>query len=161
MRLRFLITACALAGSLGLAACSSGGSLATPGGARQTASMHGVQITAIGLQRQARCPVQFFVCVTISKNSPARVTLCINDASGHCPAPGSWFWKGQILTKRFRMHRHIIGNFSPNPGNPTDDTISETKPNHSSEGRYKYQQQINVCNSASSCRGFAIGIATR
>jgi hypothetical protein len=163
VRFTLLFTASVVAASIGLSACSSGGSQAVPGGSQQTASMAksgGPHIAVVGGQPQASCPSQYFECVTISKKSPAQVFVCVT-SSGSCDPNGVWMWSSQVqVAKSGEPYKKITETISPNPGNPTYITISEKKKVKNSHGHYKYQDAIEGCNSSSQCISGDIGIAT-
>ena len=162
MRFTLLFTASVLAASIGLSACS-GGSQAVPGGAQQTAPMAksgGPHLVAVG-QPDATCGSQFITCVTITKKSPAQVSICVQYTTGYCPYPGVWTWSNSVqVTSSGKPYKKIKAVTSPNPGNPVYITISEKKKVKKSHGKYKYQDVIETCNSASSCLSGPIGIAT-
>jgi hypothetical protein len=164
VRLTLLMTAGVLAASIGLSACSSGGSQAVPGGAQQSAPMakSGPHLVVIGGQQNTgSCPSQFITCATVSKKTPAQIEICVQYTTGTCPYPGVWTWSGQVqVTKTGAPFGKITQSASPNPGNPTYITIKEKKKVKKSHGKYKYQDVIEACNSASSCLSGAIGIAT-
>jgi hypothetical protein len=164
VRFTLLFTASVLAASIGLSACSSGGSQSIPGGSQQTAPMAksgGPHIIAVGAKPDASCPSQFITCVTIKKGSPATVEICVQYTTGYCPYPGVWTWTGQVVkVSTGAPFGKIKQSASPNPGNPTYITITEKKRVKKSHGKYKYEDNIETCNSASSCLSGSIGIAT-
>jgi hypothetical protein len=164
VRFTLFFTASVLAASIGLSACSSGGSQAVPGGSQQTAPMAksgGPHIAVVGGQPDASCPSKFITCVTITKSSPAQVSICVQYTTGYCPYPGVWTWSSQVQhTKTGYPFGKIKSSISPNPGNPTYITISEKRRVRGSHGKYKYQDFIETCNSSSQCLSGYIGIAT-
>lgn len=144
-----------------LAACSSSGSPTLPGASQAvTSGAHtALHLVLVGVRPEASCPSQFFQCVTISRTKHARVSVCVEQNSS-CPAPGSWTWSEAIQTLAGKPVHKIIGDISPNPGNPITDKISEKRAVKSSKGEAKYQQIIEAC-SYSSCIQGAIGIITK
>ena len=164
MRFSLLMTAGVLAASIGLSACSGGGS-AVPSGSQSVSSMAksgGPHLTVVGnVKNTGTCPSGFILCVTISKASPATVELCISYTTGTCPYPGVWAWATQGQKVNGAPYKKLASSASPNPGNPTYISISEKKKIKKSHGKYKYQVAISACNSSSQCLSGAIGVATQ
>jgi hypothetical protein len=165
VRFTLFLTASVLAASIGLSACSSGGSQSVPGGSQQTSPMAktgGPHLVVLGGKSAAGCPSTYITCVTISKASPAQVSICVQYTTGYCPYPGVWTWASQVVVvKSGKPYKKIIEKISPNPGNPTYITISEKKKVKKSKGKYKYADNVEVCNSSSQCLSGPIGIATQ
>jgi hypothetical protein len=123
-------------------------------------------IHAIGVRPQTTCPSAYFVCVEVTPGSPASVGICFGSVTsgGNCnPAAGTWSWtskgflvkKGHITKKRAKSLRE---SFSPNPGNPTTDTI-DVKKCKNSHGKIVLADVITVVNSAGSSATGDIGIS--
>ena len=161
MRYTLLLASSVLAASLALGGCStSGGSQALPGGSSVTPmGHHQVQLVAVGVQHLASCPSQYFTCLTIYKGSN-QIEICIS-SSGNCTSGlvGNWTWSGKIIhVKTGKKDRKFKVSFSPNPGNPTVNTIkvNEIKDSH---GKIKYAEDITACGYPSgSCISGAIGL---
>jgi hypothetical protein len=170
VRFTLLLASSALAASLVLSACS--GSSSIPTGSQSVAPMsrHAgtPMLSAVGAKHDTSCPSAFYECFEISKTSPATQEWCIiYSGTSDCTDlyPGTWTWasanykvkKGAPTSKK---DKKISSSFSPNPGNPTDLTIS-TKSGKSSKGKITGAVELSVCNSASSCLGpIYIGIST-
>jgi hypothetical protein len=151
-----------MAAGFPIAACSSSGSSALPGASQATASAarSALRLVAVGAAPDASCPSQFLECVTVTKKTPAQFSICAEE-TGTCPAPGVWTWSETIETAAGKPVKKIVGNISPNPGNPITDTVSENKRVKSSKQTAKYQQLIEACDSSSDCIQGAIGIITK
>ena len=164
MRLPLLLVTGTLAA--GLVACSSGGgSQALPNGAAVAPMAHsGLHLASTGGQRDASCPSSDFACVTVNSSSGGAIGICVS-SSGVCSGtlPGPFKWKSVITkNKTGKKFKTMKAKFSPNPGNPVTDTITEKKPVKSSKGNYLYTQTITACTlgSSPSCLSGTIGIAT-
>ena len=168
MRLNFLRSAAAAA-VLGL--LSTGGLAASPRlnpihpmGVRHVNPMHAptyfLKEAGIVSAKNVACPsTQYYECVEISKKTPLMQEWCIVDVtSGSCSssgdlAPGTWTWNVTNSSNK------VKGDFDPNPGNPTELTIStklkSSKPN-------AYTVSFTACNSSSECVGpVAIGVTVK
>ena len=164
MRITPLFTTGVLAVAVGLTACS-GGSQAIPGagGAQAVApATHSAShLVVVGAQRDASCPSGDFTCVTVNAASGGSVGICVS-TTGTCGGTLSPYkWSGKFFTKKGKKFTHFKGVFSPNPGNPVTDTITERRALKSSKGNYNWYQTITACPQPSgSCLTGNIGIAT-
>jgi hypothetical protein len=167
VRFTLLLASSALAASLVLSGCSTGGSQAIPGGTQTAMSHHAgtPQLVVVGAKHDTSCPSDYFVCAETSKSSPAEVGICISDSSPpSCSslAPGTWSWTAESVKVKkgaptSKKTKKINGTWSPNPGNPSTLTVT-TKSKKSSKGKVKYAVYITACNSVSSCAAGYVGI---
>jgi hypothetical protein len=103
-----------------------------------------------------KCPVQYVQCVTISYSTPVSVSLACTYCGSYYP-----YWGGAVYKKKSgELFKHITSNFSPDPGNPTTDTMTETRPVKPSNGHVRYIQQYDFCISGNCSDTFEIGIVT-
>jgi hypothetical protein len=155
---------------IALAACSgqtSGGSgfapAAAPATSATTASAPGLRSLFQplgGAIENAKCPGKDIACLTVSYGYSATYYFCFIPSGSQCTG-GQFSWSSTIRTKAGKVFKGLSGSFYPNPGDPSTDTISETKPLASSHGKVKYQQTIFACLS-SGCEGpYHIGIITQ
>ncbi|MGA8097429.1 MAG: hypothetical protein WB810_02090 [Candidatus Cybelea sp.] len=167
MRFSLLCASSALAASLILSACSSGSmSQSIPGGSQSAMGHHAgtpmIQLKG-GVIANASCPSSYYECVTVSKSSPLQQQWCIvYSGTSDCSDlyPGTWTWAAPVSKAR---HHHkkgkVVSKFSPNPGNPTELTLSIKGRLRSSHGNVARVANLTACNSADSCVGpVAIGI---
>jgi hypothetical protein len=163
VRLTLLLASSALAASLALGGCStSGGSQALPGGSSVTPmGQHQLHLVAAGGQHpSASCPSSlYFTCITIYKGKN-QIEICIS-SSGNCTSGlvGNWTWSGKIIhVKTGKKDKKFKVSFSPNPGNPTVNTI-KVNTIKDSHGKIKYAEDITACGYPSgSCLQGAIGL---
>lgn len=169
MRFSLLCASSALAASLILSACSSGSmSQAIPGGSQSTMGRHaGTPMLQLkgGAVADASCPSSYYECVTVSKASPLQQQWCIvySGTSGCSDLyPGTFTWAAPVSKAHHKKHHKkgkVVTKFSPNPGNPTELTISLKGKVKSTKGKVGYVAALEACNSSSSCVGPAdIGI---
>ncbi len=105
----------------------------------------------------AACPGKDIACLTVSYHQPASYYFCFIPSGSQCNG-GQFTWTNSFHTKDGRVFKGLSGTFDPNPGDPSTDNISETKPLASSNGAVKYQQTIWACV-PSGCEGpYHIGI---
>jgi hypothetical protein len=153
-----------------LAACSgqtpSGSGFApaaAPASSATTASAPGIRSLFHplgGVIENGKCPGRDIACLTVSYGYPAQYYFCFIPSGSLCNG-GQFTWSSTIRTKKGKVFKGLSGTFYPNPGDPSTDTISETKPLASSHGNVKYQQTIFACLS-SGCEGpYHIGIITQ
>jgi hypothetical protein len=161
VRFTLLIASSVLAASLALAGCSTGGGSQAIPGSSSVAPMghHGAQLTVAGAQHLASCPSsKYFTCLTIYKGSN-QLEICIS-TSGNCSSGlvGTWTWSGQIIhVKTGKKDKKFKIKWSPNPGNPTVNTI-KVNTIKDSKGKIKYAEDITACESTSYCISGAIGL---
>jgi len=106
------------------------------------------------------CPGKDIACLTVAYNSPAHYTFCFIPSGSQCELPPlTWSWK--FTTKHGHAFHRLTAIFTPNPGDPSTDEISEKVPLPSSNGAVKYQQTMYGCL-PSGCYGpYNIGIITQ
>ena len=162
MRFTLLLASSVLAASLALGGCStSGGSQALPGGSSVTPmGHHQLQLVAAGVQRAASCPSsKYFTCLTLYKGSNT-LEICIS-SSGNCTSGlvGNYTWTGTIVkAKSGKKYKKIKVAWSPNPGNPSVNTLTVKKIKNS-HGKIVYAEDIQACGYPSgSCITGAIGL---
>ena len=163
MRFTLLLASSVLAASLALAGCStSGGSQAIPGSSSVSPMGHQqYQLVATGGLHNTSCPSsKYFTCLTIYKGSN-QIEICIS-SSGNCTSGlvGNWTWSGKIIhVKTGKKDKKFKVKFSPNPGNPTVNTI-KVNTIKDSHGKIKYAEDITACpyGSSGSCISGAIGL---
>ncbi len=170
MRFMNLCASSAIAAGLLLSACSSssGGSQAIPSSSQAVAPMgHSahLHLTVVGAKKfTASCNSAYLTCVTVSKKTPAVLEICYNESGSGCSSgyfpPLTWY-EGIYSVKTNKLYKKIVGSFYPNPGNPSDDTITAVKKVKNSHGVVKYYQYIEGCLYTSDCLTGEIGIATQ
>jgi hypothetical protein len=121
---------------------------------------HQLQLVAAGAQHQVSCPSsKYFTCLTIYKGSN-QLEICIS-TSGNCTSglSGEYTWSGTIIhVKTGKKDNKFKISWSPNPGNPTVDTI-KVNTIKDSHGKIKYAEDIQACGYPSgSCISGAIGL---
>jgi hypothetical protein len=168
VRLTLLCASSALAASLILSACSSGSmSQAIPGGSQSSMGRHAgtPMLHLVGAKADASCPSQYYECVTVSKSSPLEQQWCIvYSGTSDCSDlfPGTWTWSAPVSKAHHKKHHKkgkLIAKFSPNPGNPTELTISIKGKVKKTGGKVGYVANLEACNSSNSCVGpVGIGI---
>jgi hypothetical protein len=156
----------AIAASLLLSACSSGSgsSQALPSSSQAVAPMahsaqpmgHSAHLIVVGAKHfTASCDTSIYItCVTVAKGSPAVLEFCVNFSGSGCSS--GYF-------PSIAWYKKIIGSFYPNPGNPSDDTITAKKKVRNSHGKVTYYQYIEGCygSGSGSCVTGLVGIATQ
>ncbi|MBV9333778.1 MAG: hypothetical protein JO146_07200 [Candidatus Eremiobacteraeota bacterium] len=120
---------------------------------------HQVQLVAYGVQHLASCPSQYFTCVTLYKGANT-IGICIS-SSGNCTSGlvGNYTWSGTVVSaKTGKKYKKIKVSWSPNPGNPTTNTLTVKKIKNSN-GKVIYAENISACGYPSgSCITGAIGL---
>jgi hypothetical protein len=121
---------------------------------------HQLQLVAAGGIHNTSCPSSlYFTCITIYKGSN-QLEICIS-SSGNCTSglAGEYTWSGTIIhVKTGKKDKKFKISWSPNPGNPTVNTIkvNTVKDSH---GKIKYAEDITACGYPSgSCLSGAIGL---
>jgi hypothetical protein len=133
-----------MAASTAFAACSGGGgSKAIPGEA----------VGGVALPQS--CPgFRYAECITLKYRSPFEQKLCVYDGGlffgPSCVPSGSKPWNWLMHLKGYGRYGHdaskkIKVSFDPNPGNPTDLTISESQKIRSSRGKIAYSVGLRAC----------------
>jgi len=140
-----------------LAACSG----QTPGAAGfAPAAAPATSATTSFAPDNGKCPGKDIACVTVSYGSPAQYSFCFIPSGSQCNG-GQFTWSSTFRTEKGKLFKGLLGTFTPNPGDPSTDYISEIKPLASSHGNVKYQQTIFACV-ASGCEGpYHIGVITQ
>jgi len=168
VRSTFLYASAALAASLLLSACSSGGSSqAIPGGSGSAAPMghHAPHIVAVTAGNPSSgCPSsKYILCIDITKASGGSFGLCIS-TSGNCSSGliGDWTWATTVTNLKGKSAKKKIHNsWDPNPGNPSTNTFTEAKKvKPSKNGSVKYVANVTACEvtDPSSCLSGAVGL---
>jgi hypothetical protein len=170
VRFTLLCASTALAASLLLSACSSGGgSQSIPGGGSQAVAPMGhsaPHLVAMNRGASGSCPSAYLVCIDLSKKTPGTASICIS-TSGNCTSGlvGEWNWVTVVTNLKGKSEKkHIKNSWSPNPGNPSTDTFKEKgKVKKSKNGAVKYVGNVTTCEvtNPSSCLTTAIGIITQ
>jgi len=169
VRFTNLCATSAIAASLVLSACSSGsgGSQALPSNSQAVAPMaHSAHLMVVGARPStASCGTAYLTCVTVKKGTPAALEICYNASGGSGCTSGSFpslTWSEAIVSvKTGKVYKKIVGSFYPNPGNPSEDTITAKRKVKNSHGKVTYFQAIEGCLSSGSCLTGEIGIATK
>jgi hypothetical protein len=162
-RSTFLLACAFMLGACG--APSGVGSSATP---LAPMALHGTYRLAVsGIHRAARgCPSQFVACVTTSEADPATITLCVvsTGLSASCgSATGYYGWtavpyKGSYFREHPKETKEIGGqNFSPDPGNPTVETITTVQAKASKRNGY-FLEVIGCPYTSGNCSPGFIGV---
>jgi hypothetical protein len=123
-------------------------------------------LTVIGAQKfTASCDLSLYLtCVTVSKKTPATLEICYNESGSGCSSgyfPSLTWYEGVYSVKANKLYKKIVGSFYPNPGNPSEDTITAKKKVKNSHGVVKYYQYIEGCLNSTDCLTGSIGIATQ
>jgi hypothetical protein len=114
-------------------------------------------------KRGAKCPSGYVYCVTLSAGQPAQLYFCYSTVSYCGPSQYPYTWtSGFIVRKGDKLTSDFTASFSPNPGNPTYDTVGEAVSVKSTHGKYKYAQVVCPGGSGFPCQAtFLVGIAVR
>jgi hypothetical protein len=153
-----------------LAGCGQVSAPVPTGGTIPTGAAHGKSRMLPEAKAQT-CPGRYAECITLAYGSPFEQQWCVYGANpwhlgfgSNCvPTSGTWLWYTGF------NHRHDPGKFiqvsvKPNPGNPTEVTISERKRIKSSRGKIVFRVELEACYQFSGgCGGplpVFIGIAT-
>ncbi len=155
MRSTLFVGLALLAASLGLAACSSGGSTQPPLGA-------GAGAGSTQPARPQSCPSQYVECITLSRGAPFTQQWCLSAAGiilGDCTPAGNPTWSVSVRKVSTRKKFWgITASFHPNPGNPTELTITqEKKKMASSGGQIVYEAFTEVCQPDGGGEGCGFG----
>jgi hypothetical protein len=108
-----------------------------------------------------KCPRGFSWCVWIAYGSPGSTKICWE---GGCTGYGvPLYWrKGAFKTVPDALpvkKGTFTSSLGVNPGNPSEDTITELKQLKSSHGKIAYEQFLKACPKHGPCKGpFNIGI---
>ena len=115
-------------------------------------------MVAAGVQRAASCPSTYFTCLTLYKGSN-QIEICIS-TSGNCTSGlvGTWDWTDVVVkVKNGKKYKKIKTSWSPNPGNPTVNTL-KVKKIKNSNGKVIYAENLTACESTSYCITGSIGL---
>lgn len=168
------VLSCSAAAAM-LAGCG-GGSIGSPAAVPRASA---IATHTGGVQAVQLCPGQYAECITLAYGSPFKQPWCMLPPAGlgagmgftkaGCKKflkSGAWTWKAKIL--KVSSPRHFGGinvSFDPNPGNPTELTLSEKRRLDSSNGQIVYEAELHACSPFSGgvyCpAGHAIGIGTK
>ena len=153
-------------GALIIAGCSAKqqGQIPAPAGAQETnaasRSAGHLILRAGSVKPDAQCPSGYVYCVTLAEGKPATLYFCYSTASYCGPSQYQYSWQSLfIVRKSGSINDYFSGAFSPNPGDPTYDTISEVKKLRSTQGRYKYAQKVCPVVGSLCSVHFFVGIA--
>ena len=161
-----LLVATIVAG-LGLAACSSSGSQAIPGGSQAAAPMNqhhqAYHIIFLGHRHQPAqwCTAHYYTCYNVAYGSETQYNICVG--IGNSCLKQAWSWSQTMYTQ---LNHHITfrvyASISPNPGNPTTVTLTERFPLYPNRPPskfigVKYVQHLTACYS-SQCVSADVGI---
>jgi hypothetical protein len=165
VRFTLLLASSALAASLALSACSSGGSQAVPSGSQVTAPMgHHVGPYAVmtGARQAQSCPSPYYYCYEIAPGSTLTEEWCIITTGSSCSsnlAPGTWEWKdlGKVSKVGGGKGKGIKSKWSPKKGNPTDNvvTVKANVPSTGSSPGYYFNWES--CAKSGPYKGSCVG----
>jgi len=159
-RLTALVTLATLAGCSGQTPAASA---FTPAGSPANAHIAKLRIdTTPGVipGGTGTCPGKDIACLTVGYNSPAHYTFCFIPSGSQCEIP-PLTWSSKFSMKRGHEFHKLAAIFTPNPGDPSADEISEKVPLPSSNGAVKYQQTIYGCLPSGCFGPYNIGIITQ
>lgn len=116
-----------------------------------------------GIKPDAKCPTGYVYCVTLSAGQTVQLYFCYSTGSYCGPSQYPYEWtSGFIVRKSKKTTADFTGSFSPNPGDPTYDTVGEAISVKSTHGKYKYAQVVCVGGPGFPCQGvFLVGIAAK
>lgn len=161
MKLRLVLASAVLI----LASCSgSNEGPAPPVSAGVSAFSHSVGhlIMLGGIKPDAKCPRGYVYCVTVSAGQPVQLYFCYSPGSYCGPSQYQYAWQSLFeIRKSGSIISYFSGAFSPNPGDPTYDTISEIEHLNSTHGKYKYAQKICPVVGSLCSVHFYVGIAIK
>jgi len=149
---RFLLAMIILS-SLGLAACSVGGSGGSVPGASQIspASEHaaGPQIIPVGPRPSTviQCPTMYNWCEPIKLNQALTYRACVSGTMGRSCAKGApaYSWTQTITWLKGTSQAKVDGSITgPNPGSPTYITDTQVK-STGTTGYVKLVQTLEAC----------------
>jgi hypothetical protein len=107
-----------------------------------------------------KCPGKDIACLTVSYKTPAHYTFCFLQNGSQCELPPlTWSWK--FTMNHGQLFHKLAAVFTPNPGDPSTDEISEKVPLPSSNGAVKYQQTSYGCLPSGCFGPYNIGIITQ
>lgn len=153
--------------SVAVAGCvAGGGTVGLPNGSQGAAtSTHTLgHFIVMGATRNGSCASKYVACVTVSRHvSSPSVYFCYSPGSYCGPSQPQYLWaSGFFISKSQRGFYKFGASLNPNPGNPTYDTIYETKNVKSSHGKVKYEQAICPTGTSGCIAGpFWVGIITQ
>jgi hypothetical protein len=140
-------------------------SLTGCGGSQTQVGAPGAMPQAAATVRHAggfpKCPHGFLGCVWVAYGSPGSTKICWeNGCKGYGPP---LYWRDDGAFRIYPAGPAVKGTFAysfgVNPGNPSEDTITEIKQLKSSHGKVGYEQRIWGCPKHGPCKGpFTIGI---
>jgi hypothetical protein len=135
-------------------------STALPVAAKAAGRSTGHLMLVGGLRPDKGCPKEYIYCVTLSAGKSVQLYFCYSPGSYCGPSQYQYTWVGDFYTANGNNSvTYFNGVFSPNPGDPTYDTISEVQTVKSSHGRIKYEQLLCAYPT---CDGlYHVGIRTK
>jgi hypothetical protein len=96
--------------------------------------------------------------LTLYKGSN-QIEICIS-TSGNCSSGlvGTWTWSDVVVkAKNGKKYKKIKTSWSPNPGNPSVNTL-KVKKIKNSNGKVIYAENLTACESTSYCIQGSIGL---
>lgn len=165
MRFTLLCASTALAASLMLAACSSGGSSSAIPSGNSIAPMghsHGGYRLVMVAQRDTTCPASYVQCLAVSPGSYAQAEWCLS-STGNCSSglyAGRTKWtvtEKPIKNKTGRAYHKLVATWSPVKGNPSILTVTANAAARSSKGVVGYSMTWEVCALSGSIKGTCFG----
>jgi hypothetical protein len=119
-------------------------------------------ILMAGTHPDKGCPSGFVYCVTLSNGQPAQLYFCYSPGSYCGPSQYQYFWIGGFFVRKTLKHSNDFNEqFTPNPGDPTYDTIGEAVSLKSTHGVYKYAQTLCPEQAGKCPSVFYVGIAIK
>jgi hypothetical protein len=105
------------------------------------------------------CPASYFGCVVVAYNAAASIKVCFY-RDGDCRRSGKPLeWSAVILG--FNGNPDLRVSFQPNPGDPSVDRISESRPLKSSHGKVEFLEYAKAKLKGRLYGSLPIGIIVR
>jgi hypothetical protein len=98
-----------------------------------------------GLPKECNNPVFPLMCVRIGRPGLMGIEVTCGSSPSQ-PCPGTWTWSTSIVNANNKTAKGLLASFSPNPGNPIEETVTKT---HQKDGNYT--QNIMACPTSGSC----------
>ena len=114
------------------------------------------------------CPRRYYECVTLSPGGSYSFFWCVGyftSTSSFCgPYGGTWTWSATANKGRKPTKILSVDNFSPNPGDPTTETVTVRNNAKSTDGKYLYYFSVTdtgtgSCGSICGTGGATVGVA--
>jgi hypothetical protein len=161
------------AASILLAGCGGSEPSVRALGAMTPAAMATRDETVGGVRPAQSCPQRYVECITLAYGSPFEQEWCVPDSQdlgfgSNCvpTSYGTWHWSKKVQGNLHHPSKELVVSVDPNPGNPTDVTISESQRIKPSRGKIVYAVRLEACTQISQgwdCGGGPrfIGISTK